>query len=168
MRVWTVHVRPRLPEAAAPAAVAAAGADGQGPQAGPWPAARASVPTTRPAAASPAAEPVVLVREGFSWAAFFLSLFWLLWHRLWLAALGYAVATLLLGLLLPAAVAMPANLALTFLLGAHAHDLRRRALARRGYAEAGVVTAPDLDHALTRLLAERPDLAAPVARTALA
>jgi hypothetical protein len=174
MRVWTVHVRPPLPEAAAPAAVATPagqvgpGTEAQGPQAGPWPATRGSVPATRPAAATPAAEPVVLVREGFSWPAFFLSLLWLLWHRLWLAALVYAVATLLIALLLPPGLALPANLALTFLLGAHAHDLRRRALARRGYAEVGVVTAADRDHALARLLAERPDLVAPVARTALA
>ena len=29
---------------------------------------------------------VVLVKEGFSWPAFFLSFLWALWHQLWLAA----------------------------------------------------------------------------------
>jgi hypothetical protein len=121
-----------------------------------------------PAEGGAAAEPVVLLREGFAWGAFFLTVLWLLWHRLWLAALLALLATLAIGALLPPWASMPAGLALGVLLGAHGQDLRRRALARRGLAEVGVVTAPNREQALARLLDQRPDLAAPLARAALA
>jgi hypothetical protein len=110
---------------------------------------------------------VVLVREGFSWLAFLFNVLWLLWHRLWLAALGYLVLAVLVGALLPGGgVGFAAGLALQFLLGAHANDLRRWALARRGYAQAHVVAERDQDAALARLLAQRPDLAGLWARPA--
>ncbi|MCB4825163.1 DUF2628 domain-containing protein [Roseicella aerolata] len=105
------------------------------------------------------ARPPVLVREGFSWWAFFLALPWLLVHRLWLEAAAYLGLVLLLAALVPEAAALPAALALQFLLGAHAQDLRRAALARRGRPAAHVVAAPDEDMALARLIEARPDLA---------
>ena len=158
MRVWTVHAR-EVPPASR----------GQGPAepgaSNPW-APPAAVPASPPRPAS--GDPVALVPEGFSWAAFFLSVIWLLWHRLWLVALLFAVLSFALGALLPVALAGPVQLALAVLLGAHAHDLRRGALARKGLQEVGVVAARDQDAALARLLAERPDLAAPLSRAALA
>ncbi len=109
----------------------------------------------------------VLVREGFSWGAFLFGPFWLLARRLWLAALLWLVAAAAVALLAPAsaAVALPA---LQFLLGCHARDLRRRALARRGYAQAHVVAERDEERALARLVAARPELASAWGRAALA
>lgn len=159
MRVWTVHARQERPLTGGP---------GEPGMPNPWAAPGATVPAVAPTSRLTPGDPVALVPEGFSWAAFFLSVIWLLWHRLWLAALLFAVLGFALAALLPMALAGPAQLALGFLLGAHAHDLRRRALARRGLAELGVVAARDQDAALARLLAERPDLAAPLARAALA
>ncbi|MBV1796966.1 DUF2628 domain-containing protein [Siccirubricoccus sp. G192] len=120
-----------------------------------------------PAAASRRARPPVLVPEGFSWGAFLFALPWLLLHRLWLEALIYVAAVLLLVLLLPPPAGPVAAVALQFLLGAHAQDLRRRALARRGYAQPHVVVAPNADLALARLLDARPDLAGIWAQAAL-
>jgi hypothetical protein len=57
---------------------------------------------------------------------------------------------------------------LQFLLGCQARDLLRRALARRGYAEAHVVVERDGERALARLIAERPELASAWGRAALA
>jgi hypothetical protein len=119
------------------------------------------------AAALPDA-PVRLVREGFAWIAFLLPVLWLLWHRLWLATLVYVGLATALAALAPGPVALPAGLALQFLIGVHAQDLRRRALRRRGYATVAVVAERDQDRALARLLAERPDLAAPIARAVFA
>ena len=34
---------------------------------------------------------VLFVRDGFSWFAFFIPFFWLIWHRLWLALAVYLV-----------------------------------------------------------------------------
>ncbi|TCZ60850.1 DUF2628 domain-containing protein [Roseicella aquatilis] len=101
----------------------------------------------------------VLVREGFSWGAFLLTLPWLLWHRLWLEAVAWLGLVLLLAAVVPDRAALPVALALQFLAGAHGHDLRRAALARRGRPVADVVVAADEDHALARLLTARPDLA---------
>jgi hypothetical protein len=112
------------------------------------------------------ADPVLLVREGFAWGACLFGPFWLLRHGLWLAALGWVV--LALGfLLLAGRLGGPLLLGLCLVTGAQGRDLLRRRLARR-YADIGVVAAPTEDAALARLLAERPDLAAPLARSALA
>ena len=108
-----------------------------------------------------------LVREGFSWGVFLFGPFWLLLRGLWLAALLWLAAVAAAALLAPAAAAavLPA---LQFLLGCHARDLQRRALARRGYAQAHVVAEHDEERALARLLAARPELAAAWGRAALA
>ena len=111
------------------------------------------------AAAARVSRTPVLVREGFAWGAFLFALPWLLLHRLWLEALAYVGAVLLLAAFLPQPAALPVALALHFLLGAHAQDLRRAALARRGRPAAHVVAAADEDAALARLLDARPDLA---------
>ena len=101
----------------------------------------------------------VLVREGFAWGAFLLTLPWLLLHRMWIEAIGYLGLVLLLAAFVPEAAALPVALALQFLVGAQAQDLRRAALARRGRPAAHVVAAADQDAALARLLDVRPDLA---------
>lgn len=109
----------------------------------------------------------VLVQEGFSWGAFLFGPLWLAANRLWLAAALWFAAAAAAALLAWAggALAVPA---LQFLLGCHARDLRRHALARRGYAQSGVVAERDEDRALARLIAARPDLASAWGRAALA
>jgi hypothetical protein len=134
MRVWTVPTPPEARRLARAARVAAASVE-----------ARLRLP--------------MLVPEGFAWLAFLFGLPWLLWHRLWLEAAIYVGGLAMLVLLLPATALVPASLALQVLLGAHAQDLRRMALARRGYAEAHVVVAGDADRALARVLEARPELA---------
>ncbi|GAA0586565.1 hypothetical protein GCM10009416_26260 [Craurococcus roseus] len=109
----------------------------------------------------------VLVREGFSWGAFLFGPFWLLANRLWLPALLWFVAAGM-ALLLASAGGVLALPALQFLLGCHARDLRRRALARWGYAQAHVVAEHDEERALERLLAARPELGSAWGRAALA
>jgi hypothetical protein len=101
----------------------------------------------------------VLVREGFAWGSFLFALPWLLLHRMWVEAVAYLGLVLLLAAFVPEAAALPVALALQFLVGAHAQDLRRAALARRGRPAAHVVAAADEDAALARLLDARPDLA---------
>ncbi len=112
-------------------------------------------------------EPVRLVREGFAWGACLLGPLWLLGQRLWFGALAWVAAAVLIALL-PDRAVVPLLLGLCLLTGAHGLDLLRHKLARRGFATFGVVAAPDEAAALARLLAERPDLSAPLARAALA
>jgi hypothetical protein len=97
-------------------------------------------------------EDVVLVKDGFSWPAFFFTLIWALWHRLWFFALiiaasgvaiGFASEMLNLDPLTDAAV----GFAWSVLIGFEANDARRRALARRDYDVEDVVLAINLAQA---------------------
>ncbi|MBP0444614.1 DUF2628 domain-containing protein [Roseomonas sp. SSH11] len=99
-----------------------------------------------------------LVPEAFSFWAFLFGPFWLLWRGLWLALLGYGVLAVAIAFL-PDPWEGWAGLALHLLLGFHAYDLERWTLRRRGYAEHGVVAAPDEDMAVFRLVRARPELA---------
>mgnify|MGYP003967538245 FL=1 len=95
------------------------------------------------------------VKEGFSWPAFILSVFWALWHRLWLAALIFFAANLVLGgvLVLVGADALSssvASLGLAALIGWAANDLRRAKLSAQGFAERAPVIAPTGGTAIRR------------------
>jgi hypothetical protein len=98
---------------------------------------------------------MVLVKEGFSWPAFYFSVLWALYHRMWLtAALLFAVAALLgaaVEVLDPARQAA-VSLGFSALVGSFANDWRRAALASRGFEETGVVAARGLEAAEHRVL----------------
>ncbi len=110
---------------------------------------------------------LVLVKEGFSWPAFFLAFIWALWHRLWLAAAvilaaqaALSVAVVISGADRVSEVAL--SLGLSAVVGYLANDLRRRKLAKQGFAFAGVVVADDVDSALRRFLDGEPALASDI------
>ena len=100
-------------------------------------------------------ERYVFVRDGFSFWAFLLAPLWMLWHRLWLALIGYVVIAVLLqiGLRLinaSAAVTFTAGALLALLVGFEAATLRRMTLARRGWKNAGIVVGDDIESAERR------------------
>lgn len=98
------------------------------------------------------ADRVVFLRERFAVFAFVFTPFWLLRHRLWLGFLVWLalfVAIAMIGNLLGfgpysalAAMYFPA-----FLFGLEGVNLRARKLMRKGYRDAGVVIAEDLETA---------------------
>jgi Protein of unknown function (DUF2628) len=97
----------------------------------------------KPEAAEPT-ERVELVREGFSFFAFALNFFWLIFNRLWWVLLGYVVV--LVGVMGAAEMLhvsetsrMLAQVAMNLLLGFHAYDLQGWVLKRRGYRLGGVL-----------------------------
>jgi hypothetical protein len=108
----------------------------------------------------PAARPndAIFVKEGFAWAAFFFTLLWALWHRMWIvAAIVFsataAVAALASWLGLDNAPVNLASLAVSLVLGFEGNDLRRWSLARQGYEELGLAPGRDLDEAELRFFA---------------
>ena len=121
-------------------------------------------------AASP--EDFLFVKDGFSWPALFIPPIWALWHRMWLELVWYIVFVLVVAW---AGRLGNHNLA-TFLaiLGAilfalEANNLRRLALAGRGWTDVGATSGRDYDEAETRFFAEfdaRPP--APPQREAMA
>ncbi len=108
---------------------------------------------------------VVLVKEGFSWPAFVLSVMWALWHRLWLAAALFGLAHAVLGLGIYLARPDPVSqavlsLGLAAIIGYLAADIRQHKLTRQGFAFAGIVGGADADQAYRRFLDSEPALAA--------
>ena len=104
-----------------------------------------------------------LVKEGFSWPAFFLGGIWALWMRLWWvailffalnAAAGYAV--MLLGADELERAGFMVLLGVGF--GLWTNDARRWTLGRRGFYETDVVTGTGFDDALRRCLDANPYL----------
>ena len=94
----------------------------------------------------------VLVREGFSGAAFWFGAFWLAAHRAWTAAaltLAAALLTFAFARLIGSAIPL---VGFATLQGLICPDLLRWSLAQRGFVEGPVVAAPDQDLALRRLL----------------
>jgi hypothetical protein len=98
---------------------------------------------------------IVFVPDGFSFWGFLFGPLWLLWHRLWLALVGYGVVAIALHVALGALGAhagtrAAASLLLALLVGLEAQSLRRWTLTRRGWRNVGVVVADDLEHAERR------------------
>jgi len=96
------------------------------------------------------------VRDGFYWSAFFFAVLWMLWHRLWLALLGYVVVAAAIVVAMTALGASTAakvivGLLLALLVGIEASTLRRWTLNRRGWTQLGVVVADDRDLAERRV-----------------
>ena len=108
---------------------------------------------------------MVLVKEGFSWPAFFLSFLWALWHRLWMAAalivVVNGIASFCIHFLRPDPLTQTAvAVGIAAIIGYLANDARQDKLARLGFAFVGVVSGLDKDHALRRFLDTEPALAA--------
>jgi hypothetical protein len=120
----------------------------------------------------PALDPeqdISLVKEGFSWPAFFFSFVWALWRRLSVVAAGlFAAEMAVTGVisLLEGDLWTQTALSLGFavLVGMFGNDLERRTLFRRGYLEVAVVTGSGIDAAERRFWEQRPHLAADLVR----
>mgnify|MGYP001208213996 CR=1 FL=1 len=103
---------------------------------------------------------MVPIKEGFCWPAFFFSLFWGLWHRLWLVTLTLAAANVATGVLVfqsgaNEAVTIVISFGIALLLGFMGNDLRRAKLEWRGFTERGVVLARTAEAAVRRYLMAR-------------
>jgi hypothetical protein len=114
-------------------------------------------------------EDIRLVKEGFSWPAFFFSFVWALWRRLWLVAAGlFAVEMAVTGVISLLEGDLWTQTALSFgfavLVGMFGNDLERWTLFRRGYLEVAVVTGSSIDAAERRFWEQRPHLAADLVR----
>lgn len=109
------------------------------------------------AAGQPARGPV-LVPEAWSWGAALFGPFWLLAQRAWVPGIIVLAVVVIANLLVPPALRPVLVLGFGLLLGLMGQDLVRWSLARRGYALAQVVAAPDEEAALLRLLDARPDV----------
>ncbi len=102
-----------------------------------------------------AAERVVFLREKFSIWAFLLTPFWLLRYRLWLAFLVWLIIFIAITLIggwlgFGPLASVAASFFPSLLFGMEAANLRGRKLVRKGYRDAGVVIAEDIETAERR------------------
>ena len=103
---------------------------------------------------------VVPIKEGFCWPAFFFSLFWTLWHRLWLVALGLVAANLVISVLIfqigtNEVIAIVVSCSIALMLGFMGNDFRRSKLEKHGYTERGLVMDRTAEAAMRRYLESR-------------
>jgi hypothetical protein len=106
----------------------------------------------------------VLVKDGFSWPAFFFGPLWALSHRMWVVGALLIAALIAIGMV-PAvmsdagdAIASWLSLSLAVLLGFHGNDLRQWSLERSGYELSAIVSGFDLTDAERRLFASMGSL----------
>ena len=107
---------------------------------------------------------LVLVKDGFSWPAFFMTLPWALFHRMWWIAGAFAALHIVVGLGMTAASFSymqqgVVSFAIALAVGFSADELRCGHLRRRGFAFEDVVIAENSDRATRRFLDARPDIA---------
>lgn len=106
-------------------------------------------------AARNATDRYVFVRDGFHVWAFVFGPLWLIWHRLWLALLGFIAVSIVLAVTLGLLQAgggtrFIAMLVLALLLGLEAGSLRRWTLARRKWHLLDIVVADNEEAAERR------------------
>ncbi|QGM96225.1 DUF2628 domain-containing protein [Methylocystis parvus] len=97
-------------------------------------------------------EKIRFLREGFSFPAFAFGPFWLLWKRAWLAAVGWTLLLVVIGV---GGYVFKMNkdamsflgMASALILGFEGDRLLAWSLQRRGYAEGDVVIADNEDEA---------------------
>ncbi|MBI3434251.1 MAG: DUF2628 domain-containing protein [Proteobacteria bacterium] len=112
-------------------------------------------PPSRADAADTAPERFRLVRDRFCLAAFFFGPLWMIYRRLWLVLVCYAVLLALLAvtfryLNVSTEVVIAVFALLALLVGLEAPSLRRWTYLRRGWRERGVVVADDVETAERR------------------
>lgn len=146
MRFWTVHTLP-APE--------------PGTESGPT--ARWLVSRRRRRAAVKPRGGLALVPESVPLLALLVPLLWLLWHRCWLPAVLFLLATVAVLLLPLGPLAGWVTVGLHLLTGLSAQDIRRWSLTRQGRPAIAVVEGTNEESAMFRLLTQRPDLARAVA-----
>jgi uncharacterized protein DUF2628 len=98
-------------------------------------------------------ERFVFVKDGFCWPALFLSILWILWHRMWLTLMGYVIYILVLAWI--ERLTGETNATIIGLLGAllfalEANNIRRLSLANRGWRDLGGSYGRDLQEAEIR------------------
>jgi len=102
-----------------------------------------------------ATDKFTFVRDGFHFWAMAASVLWLLWHRLWLALIGWIAVTVAVALGLSALGAGPgtilfADALIALLMGLEAASLQRWTLSRRKWRQLDIVVADDEEAAERR------------------
>lgn len=101
-------------------------------------------------------ETAIYIKEGFSWLATMLTIFWMGYHRIWWAVAGIAlfyVANAYVEVQMKnVEIANVLEVAFLILIGFHANDWYRETLKRRGYVMMEIVSGKNEAEAEQRFL----------------
>lgn len=105
-------------------------------------------------------EKVAVIREGFSLPAAAFTIFWALWHRMWIVAVLLFLITVALelgagALRLDPMLMSGAGLAVSLLFGFEARALQAVSLSRAGYRNVGMISAESRESAELQYFAQR-------------
>jgi len=100
---------------------------------------------------------IAVIKEGFSWPAFFFGIFWAFWNRLWLAGALLLTATVAVQMVSQSMIAggfgqSAVTIGLAVVVGLIGNDIRRWALDRADFRFAGIASGPNADEALRRYI----------------
>ena len=106
---------------------------------------------------------LVIIKEGFCWLGFFISVPWALFHRMWSVAAIFAILQIALIIfcqlaLLTLTAQVIVLFALSLVFGFLADELRRDFHERQGYQLEEVILEQNIDRATQRVLIARPEL----------
>ena len=98
---------------------------------------------------------LLVLRDGWTWLAFIVPLFWLLWYRLWFAAFMVLAAMIAIALVAQSpqgmTLGLPFNLLLGVFVALEGQNLRIGKARRLGYAICDVIQAASRTDAELRL-----------------
>jgi hypothetical protein len=103
-------------------------------------------PPVMPGTLEDDAQSLVFIRHGWSLAALFVPLIWMVVRRLWWVLLGYVLLVIgiqVLSLTAPTIVTVGLSVAVALIIMIEAGQLRLESMAAKGYREIAVVDAPN-------------------------
>ncbi|MBO6675728.1 MAG: DUF2628 domain-containing protein [Rhizobiales bacterium] len=103
-------------------------------------------PPVMPGTLEDDAQSLVFVRHGWSLAALFVPLIWMIVRRLWWVLLGYVILCIAIQLAsfsVPVWVTVGVSVALALIIMIEAGQLRLESMAAKGYREIAVIEAPN-------------------------
>ena len=113
---------------------------------------------------------VAFIREGISWAALVFTVFWALWHRMWVVAAVLFAAWIGIMLAVSSGLITPVlapfvELAFSLIFALEARRLQVMSLERAGFRRAGLIQASSLEAAELAYFGSRAPSAPPAAPT---
>ncbi len=110
--------------------------------------------------ADPKPENIILVKEGFSWLAFFLGMLFTLYHRMWLLSFILIILDVVLSILMAKEIITNEiiiyciSFGIKLLLASNYHDFYRHKLSKKGYIFQGIASGKNEDEAYYKFVAD--------------
>ena len=90
---------------------------------------------------------LILIKQGFSFIACFFNFFWAIYHRMWLIAIFLMIISFIIGANEPSFIAYCVNLAILFIFGFFASEIREYYAIKNGYGLSDIILASSEEEA---------------------